>query len=119
MYQMDASSAHAAIRVATLISIGGLALFLVVMAILVRYTQHMRAKPWSFAIETAAIGVFAAVPLYLIAYNRHSSYWRVTLSSAAVIAKVAGFWVLMELAGVNDYIFPVRKSYLAKHGLTS
>lgn len=73
----------------------------VVCAALVRYTAFMRAQPLRFTIEVAAVSLLAAAPVYLAAKNRGAGPKSASWLFLLLAVKVAVFWAVMEVAGVN------------------
>jgi hypothetical protein len=110
MYRLDVHDARKLIETTTVIVVGVSVVFLGTQALLVRFTEHIAAHPGSFLSELAFVSIVASVPIYYVAYVRSSSYKRATLSFAVLTLKIAAFWVLMELAGVNSFLFPARAS---------
>lgn len=96
------------VAIATLSVLAAAAIALVVLAALVRYVDFIVAHPYKFAIEVIVLSVGSSLPIYLAAHNRKSEYKAATLHLLILAAKLATFWVLMELSGVNSVIFPMR-----------
>lgn len=84
-------------------------MFLLTMALLVRYVDYMRARPWRFIKELLVISVVTSMPIFYVAYKRRSSYKRATRDFLVLTLTGAALWVLFELAGVNSTIFPPRE----------
>lgn len=96
------------VAIATIVIIGAAAAALVVMALLVRYTDFIVAHPLRFFFEVVVISIGSALPIYIAAHNRNSEYRIATWHLLLLAAKLAVFWVLMEVSGVNSVLFPPR-----------
>jgi dipeptide/tripeptide permease len=102
---MDAAQSYTIVSWGTLVGLAVSVLVLLVLAISVRYTDFITAHPWKFAMETAAIGVFAAAPIFLVARHRDGLSFGSVAEFAILAVKFIIFWVLFELAGVNATFF--------------
>lgn len=103
---LDPAGSSRIVAIATLAILAACAAALVVMAALVRYTAFIRASPLVFAAEVLVLSVGSALPIFLAAHNRGSARNRATLWHFLILsAKLAVFWVLLELAGVNTVLF--------------
>ena len=111
---MDKESVTDVVKVITLVVLGIMLVILIVMAALIRHTDYIREKPFNFLLELVAFGVLTATPIFLVAYNRKSSYKRATRDFVLLALKFMVFWVLTELAGVNSVLFPMKKKALLK-----
>jgi hypothetical protein len=98
-------------KVLKYIILGSLAiamLVLVVFAVLVHHTAVIRRSPLRFLAETVLIAALGSLPIYYVASNRMASMQATTIGFAILFAKFVVFWVLLELAGVNEIAFPPR-----------
>ena len=96
------------VLITTMATMGSFAVFMVVFSVLVRYTQFMTSHPVRFAIETVLVSFLSSIPLYIAAYNRNTRIKVATVQFLILMLKIAVFWVLMELSGVNSLLFPSR-----------
>jgi hypothetical protein len=80
-----------------------------ILSIFVRDVEYIIKYPFKFCVELVVIGILSAVPVYLIARTRKSSYKRATRDFFVLVLQFILFWVLTEISGVNSYLFP-RKS---------
>ena len=86
----------------------GLGLF--VLSCINRHTDYITRNPLAFTSELILLGVFGAAPLFYVAWVRGSSYKKVGISYVLLFLKIVIFWVMLELAGVNNIYFPVRQT---------
>lgn len=108
MYQLGIHEARQLISTVTVMTLVAAVVFLAAMGFLVRYVDYMAARPWAFALETLVISVGASIPLFFVAWARDSSHRRAAIGVLALTLKLALFWVALELAGVNSYLFRPR-----------
>ncbi len=105
MFRLPQAKAGKLILIVSLITIILGAVFMAVMACLVRYTAYMILHPYLFAFEVLLVSLVTAIPIFWIAHTRHA-YQRRTLYDAAFLGfKFAILWVLFELSGTNATIF--------------
>ena len=92
-----------------LVTVLALGAFMLVMAVLVRHVDDIRAHPGRFALEILLVCLGACVPYALIAIMRRASYRRLLFDTALLSVKLAVAWVLFEIAGFNLLLFPARE----------
>lgn len=89
-----------------LVTVLALGVFLGVTSFLVRHTANIVSHPWRFALELLIVGA-SATPLVLIAYLRRGiDRSRLPLDMLILTGKLVVAWVLFELSGVNETLFP-------------
>jgi len=108
MWALEKSISTRIIKYLTAILFGIAGVILLVLSIFVRETNYIRRKPWKFVLEIVVLGVLSAAPIYLVAKNRKSSYKRATRDFVILVVQFVVFWILMELSGFNEYVFPEK-----------
>lgn len=83
--------------------------YLIILAFAIRNTQFMVAHPWRFVIEVILVGIVSSLPIFWVASNRGSSYTRAARDFGLLTMKLGIFYILLELAGINAYLFPPRQ----------
>lgn len=102
---LDPSGSSRIVSMLTLIVLVAAVAALVVLAIMVRYTDFIVTHPWRFVAEVVVLSFGSALPLFFAAYNRASAHSTAAWNYVLLSAKLAVFWVLMEISGVNSVLF--------------
>lgn len=108
MERIDIKTATRIVRWASAIGLAVAAVFLLVMAIIVRYFDYMKAKPRKFMIELLVVSIGTSLPIFYLAHTRRSSFKRATRDFVLITVYGALLWVLCEVAGVNSTLFPEK-----------
>ena len=83
--------------------------FFVVLAVLARYTDYMRRRPWRFTAELMLLSLGGAIPIIFIGAVRSVATKTYLVEFAVLFAKIAVLYLLMELSGINRMLFgPLR-----------
>lgn len=78
--------------------------FLVVTALMIRYTSFIKTHPWMFLIELLVIGVFSSIPLLILAKTRDVKISVLIVYVLILVVQLVIFWTLTELSGYNMLI---------------
>ena len=112
MWKIDKRLSYKICRYALLSLVIIALVVLTTLSIFVRDVEYILSYPKKFLVELIVIGILSAVPVYLIARTRRSSYKRATRDFIILVIQFIIFWVLTELSGVNSYLFPRTKHEL-------
>ncbi len=81
-------------------------MFLLVMGLIRRHTRYMRTHPWRFTAEVLIVSVVCSLPILLAAWLRDSPLTTALAHTAILALKFGVLWVLCELTGANEIVFP-------------
>lgn len=103
------AQSYTIVLITTMSLMGLFGVFMIVFGILVRYTEFIKKNTGRFVTETLLVSIISAIPLYIAAYNRDTRVKIVTIQFVLLASKIALFWLLMELSGVNSVLFPSKQ----------
>jgi lysylphosphatidylglycerol synthetase-like protein (DUF2156 family) len=83
--------------------------FLLVTALMIRYTKFIKEHPWMFLIELLVIGVLSAIPLLILAKTRNVKMSTLIVYVLILVVQLVIFWTLTELSGYNMLILKNHK----------
>ena len=94
----------------TLFLVVGAGVYLAIMSGVVRYYDNIKVHPWRFALELILLCLGIAVPYIVIFKLRGGRMTRLWIDVPLLLIKFVAGWILFELSGVNNVVFPVPHS---------
>jgi hypothetical protein len=110
MEKLDQSVSRRIIRYTVIISTVIITIIFLALSIVVRETTYITAHPLKFMLEIAVISLLGSLPVYLVAKNRMTSMKVATKHFILVVLHFVVVWLLAELSGFNNYVFPRKQT---------
>ena len=108
MAWLTAAQVYPLIKWGVLLGIGLAFVGLLLLSVVVRYTEFVRIHPWKFAVETLAVGTLGALPIFLVSHHRGALSILSLVDFFILTAKFMLLWALFEFSGANSVFFKPR-----------
>lgn len=86
-----------------------LGVILTVFSVLVRDIAFPKAHPFAFAIETIALGILPALPIFVLAHYRGVTRGHAWVLFASLAAKLVVVHLLFQFSGFYTWSLPKRE----------
>lgn len=82
--------------------------YLAIMSGIVRYYDYIKENPVIFGIELLLFSLGIAIPYIIIFRMRGGNMRRLWIDVPLLVVKFIVAWVLFELSGINNMLFPIN-----------